>query len=774
MRPRSIRLAPLLGFLILLAHPAPAPGATAPERAIYRIDVRSLRDVRPLLELGLDIAGKGPGESVDVILTAEERDRVRALGFEPVLLDLGRSGVLGSAQSPQLSPNLGDYHTVAESNAELAAYASAHPTIARLDTIGLSLEGRLILGIHISDNVGLEEGKPEALLVGCHHARELMSVEIPLYVMRRLLDGYGIDPVITSLVNGRSIWIVPVLNVDGHVYVEQNSGGQPNGWWRKNRRPNADGSFGVDLNRNYSYLWGFDNVGSSAIPSAETYRGAAPFSEPETAVLRDFINDHAFTISASFHSYGELFLFPWGYATLDTPDHAVFRAVGDSVSLQNGYLSGNPKSGAIYLTNGDMDDWMYGDATSRPAVFPFTFEVNTEAQGGFGPPDNLIVPTCEKNWGPVLTLLRYADRPRRILPPPLPSSPWFVATASGMDLRWSYPAPDPSNPPARHDVRRISSVTTGVDNAESGVGAWDSLRFSWSTARQWSGTRSFWSGSGNNRLSVLTSKGAVDATPGESLVVMAYWDLENGFDYWYFEASGDGGQTWTRLPGNRTTNLNPFGNNEGNGVTGSSGGIFLRSAFTWGILGGHQVLVRFRCATDVANAGEGLYLDDIAPTVFETGIADSDTGSPDTRYGFNPPGTPLWFRVRAVDGENQRGPWSPRVRFEPGVSAVADPAVSRPTADRITSNAPNPFHPRTAIRFALGTGAPARYRIAVHDVTGRLLAVLGEGRDDGLGTERIVVWDGKDARGRDVGNGVYVVRLTSERGSTSRKVTLLR
>jgi Zinc carboxypeptidase/Immune inhibitor A peptidase M6 len=772
-RNRLVRLSVLaLGIVLWLAHPALA--GPVPERAIYRIDLRRVADVAPLLELGVDVAGKGPGESLDVILTPAERDRVRALGFEPVRIDLGLSSVSGAAQSPLLAPNLGDYHTVAEAAAEIATYVSAHSAIARLDTIGFSLEGRAIVAVHVSDNPGVDEGEPEALVVGCHHARELMSVEIPLYLMRRLLDGYGSDPVITSLVNGRSIWILPVLNPDGHVYVEQNSGGQPGGWWRKNRRPNADGTFGVDLNRNYGYRWGWDNIGSSPIPASEVYRGTAPFSEPETAVFRDFIHEHEFTISASIHSYGELFLYAWGYAELDTPDHPVFDALGDSVAIQNGYLAGNPKSGAIYLTNGGMDDWMYGDTTARPSAFAFTFEVNTAAEGGFGPPDALIVPTCERNWGPLLTLLRYADEPRRILPPARPSAPWFVATATGTDLRWSVTSPDPDNPPARHDVRRIASLTTGTDNAESGFGAWDTLLFSWSTARRASGLRSFWSGSGDSRVSVLTSKAAVDAASGESLAVMAWWEFEAGLDYWYAEASQDGGATWSRLPGTHTTMLNPFGKNEGNGVTGSSGGGFVRSAFAWGALGGRQLLVRFRCVTDVANAGEGLYLDDIAPVAFETGIVDTDTGSPEERFALTGPAVVAWFQARAVDGEAQPGRWTPRVRYEPGVSAAEPPAASIFATDRIASNAPNPFNPRTRIRFELGRGAPGPYRIAVLDPSGRHVAVLEEGWDPGTGTERSVVWDGLDEQGRAVASGIYVVRLVSERGSTVRKLTLLR
>jgi len=769
---------PLVVALALLASFATTPrsqAATLPARGIYRVYPGVMKDFRPLLRLGLDVAGVGPGGSLDLVLTLAERDQVRALGFDPLPLDLWAGTAPGAAQSPLLNPNLGAYHTYAEAHDEMVAYVAAHPTIALLDTIGTSLEGRVIEAVKISDNVAVQETEPEALVVGCHHARELMSVELPLYLMRRLLDGYGTDPVLTSLVNERQIWIVPIVNPDGYVYVQNNSGGQSDSWWRKNRRVNGDGSIGVDLNRNYSFNWGYDDVGSSPNPSAETYRGTASFSEPEISGLRDFMAVHAFSISASFHSYGALFLYPWGYAPLDTPDNAIFKALGDSVSSQNGYLAGNPKNGAIYLTNGDMDDWAYGDTTTKPRLYGFTFELNTAAQGGFAPADALIGPTCVLNWGPLLTLLRYADAPRRILPPSRPTAPGYNVVSGSLSVSWSYPAPDPVNPPARHDLRRITSVTIGTDDAESGVGAWDSLGFAWSGTRHASGVRSFWSGSGNNRTSLLTAKAGIDAAPGESLVTMAYWDLESNYDYWYLEVSADGGATWTAVPGNWTTNFNPFGANDGNGVTGSSGGVFQRAAFTLGAFAGSQVLVRFRCSTDAANALEGLYLDDVAPLPFQSGITDLDTQSPSNSYVLSPiPNAATWFQVRGDDAEGQAGYWGPRSKFDPSVSGVAEGPPRAPTADRIGQNVPNPFNPETEIEFEIGAGQGGPYRLDIYDASGRHVARLAEGRDVGTGGRRSVWWGGRSDAGVDVGSGIYFVTLETVRGRTSSKISLLR
>jgi hypothetical protein len=407
-------------------------------------------------------------------------------------------------------------------------------------------------------------------------------------------------------------------------------------------------------------------------------------------------------------------------------------------------------------------------------VFGFTFEVNTAAEGGFDPADAMIGPTCETNWGPVLTLLRYADAPRRIIPPARPGTAWFVTVPPGaVDIHWTYPTPDPVNPVVSEELLKIASLGQGTDDAESGVARWDSTGFTWSTARHASGARSFYSGTGNMRLSVLSSRYGADVVAGDSLVTMAYWDTEADYDYWYADASYDGGATWVSLHGDRTTITNPFGMNEGNGVTGTSGAAFLRAAFRLPITG--QALVRLRYVSDGSTFGEGVYLDDVSPSALESGLTVTALpGAPGT-LRINPaPVAPTWFEARGVDPENQRGPWSARVRFDPVLSAVPIESATPAAVDRLGSNAPNPFNPRTEIPFALGAGTSGRYRLSVYDLTGRRVAVLAQGWDDGTGASRRAVWDGLDSAGRPMGSGVYLVRLESVRGAKSRKITLLR
>ncbi len=207
------------------------------------------------------------------------------------------------------------------------------------------------------------------------------------------------------------MFVVPTLNPDGHIYVEEHHGGGSGGWRRKNMRPPD----GVDLNRNYGYNWGYDDHGSSPYPWSELYRGTAPFSEPETAAVHDFFLERQFQFAVSYHSFGELIMFPWGYANEPTPDDATLRAYGNAMNaviMDQGhgpYEVGRPGE-LLYPVNGEFDDWSYGGdsytgGTFTGGAFGFSFEVNSEEDGGFAPPPELIEPTCELHWPVFLWML---------------------------------------------------------------------------------------------------------------------------------------------------------------------------------------------------------------------------------------------------------------------------------------------------------------------------------------------------------------------------------
>jgi len=251
------------------------------------------------------------------------------------------------------------------------------------------------------------------------HAREIITPEVILYFMHYLVDNYGTDGYVTHLINNRQIWLCPTFNPDGHEYVFSGESCQNYNdpmLWRKNKRDNNEnGQFdpnydGVDLNRNFGYLWGLDDEGSSPNPSDATYRGSSAFSEPESQAIRDFVKSHNFKISLSFHSYGKWWIYPWGYTTInpDTPDHDTFVALADSCVAYNNY---NPVNGDdfSYIVNGDTDDWLYGEQTEKNKIFAFTPEVgsSSEAVGGcwgFYPDTSNIEKQILENQGPMLYL----------------------------------------------------------------------------------------------------------------------------------------------------------------------------------------------------------------------------------------------------------------------------------------------------------------------------------------------------------------------------------
>src|SRR6185503_2455375 len=108
-----------------------------------------------------------------------------------------------------------------------------------------------------------------------------------------LLENYNTNPEVKYLIDNLEMYFVPVVNPDGYIYNETTN---PNGggMWRKNRRDNLDGEYGVDLNRNYGYNWGYDNNGSDPNTASDTYRGDTSFSEPETQNLKNFCNARQF------------------------------------------------------------------------------------------------------------------------------------------------------------------------------------------------------------------------------------------------------------------------------------------------------------------------------------------------------------------------------------------------------------------------------------------------------------------------------------------------
>ncbi|MHB8055217.1 MAG: M14 family metallopeptidase [Candidatus Aminicenantales bacterium] len=326
------------------------------------------------------------------------------------------------AAAADSSNPIGAFHTGREIADAFAAFQSQYPDLARVVQIGLTLENRPILALKISDHPDAEEGEPAVLFLGCHHAREWISVEVPFLFGKTLLENYASDPGIRRLVDAAEIWIVPLVNPDGQDYSVQ-----VYRYWRKNRRINDDGTYGVDINRNYGYAWGYDNIGSSPDPSAEDYRGAAAFSEPETQAIGNLILSRAFAAMISYHSYSQNIMYPWGYTIVPTAQDAVFAdlalRLAGFIETVNGrvYLTGQA-GGLLYLTNGDTLDWAYA-ATGMPG---FTIELPPVDYlgGGFFNGEDDIVPIFSENLPAMVDLVEWAIAH----PHPIPENPFDLSS----------------------------------------------------------------------------------------------------------------------------------------------------------------------------------------------------------------------------------------------------------------------------------------------------------------------------------------------------------
>jgi hypothetical protein len=347
--------------------------------------------------------------SVIVTADAGQAGELRDLGYRLDSVPAPRQ----QAAAPE------DYSTYEDVLAAVDDAVAQYPDLVSSQVIGQSYEGTDLIAIKISDNVGTDEDEPEVLFTHNQHAREHLTVEMALYLLDDFTSQYGSDAALTELLDTRELWIIPSVNPDGKAYDTESGEFQ---MWRLNREPNEDSSIGTDLNRNWAYNWACCG-GSSDIPGDETYHGASPESAPETQVVADFVRsrivggEQQITANIDWHTYSELVLWPYGYTYDDTAegmtqdDADAFAALGTAMADTNGYTP--QQSSDLYVTDGTIDDWMWGDQ----GIFSYTFEMypSSSAGGGFYPPADVIDRETSRNREAVLLMLEYADCVYRII-----------------------------------------------------------------------------------------------------------------------------------------------------------------------------------------------------------------------------------------------------------------------------------------------------------------------------------------------------------------------
>jgi hypothetical protein len=802
---------------------ASAPRPAAPPVALVEIDIASPAARAALVDLQLDVVALRPGLAARVLAWPGDAEAMQRAGLATRVLDadVGRSAARAAGAAPPAaaaaptavvppfaSGALAGFYNRAEIEQYLTdiAAADAAGIVSNAVQIGTSQQGRPIFAVRIADESQPDHSRPRVLFTALTHAREPGGMQAVIYFMNALLQGYGTDPDLTYLVDNREIWFVPCVNPDGY-QINENTwiGSGSFGFWRKNARDNnADGTLGsnegVDLNRNFGFQWAFDNSGSSPTSGTQTYRGPSAFSEPETQALRDFCNAHGFTTANNYHTAFEATLYPWSYSGSVSPDDAFFVRVADAMLRDAQYAYGIAED-LLYPVNGDANDWMYGEQTTKPKVYALTTEVGNH-NDDFWPPAARIVPLSHRQLRSNI-VLAYA------------AGTWVHADGATLvsDDGWLHP-----NGAAevaltlRNDgaAASVGAVTVVATTDAPGITITDA-----STSFAPVGAAATAAPAGLDRLGL-----SADASVPAGTVVPLYLEIRDAGAFVFhdtttvtvgqpivvFDDPAANLANWTVAPAGTwgTQNIGGdlwFSDSPGGSYAGGtdrrltlgapldlSGGAaaFLQFETEWWIEGGYD-FARVEASTDGVTwialagrntrAGHGM-LGDYSGGTQPDGVPGYDmtqrfpiTEVVDLSAYAGRNDVRLRFRLTSDFGAEYDG-WhvdDVRVLVYPDDVTDAGPSAGPVDAIALAGASRNPFRDATTLRATFA--GPTAFRAAVYAVDGRCVRVLAAGMA-AAGT-RDLVWDGRSADGRAVAAGTYLVRIESTAGNRSQRVVLL-
>ncbi|NNN30503.1 zinc carboxypeptidase [Streptomyces sp. S3(2020)] len=365
-----------------IAQAAESAGSPDPDEIkVFRAEVTN-QQVPLLLAAGQDghelseqVPAKGTA-TVEVYLTDQQADKLEKQG-----VDLTEHTLSAKAEKRVEAAADGvfrPYSGAGNIKEEILRTGQENPGLTKVVSIGKTVGGQDILALKLTKNAKKTKdgAKPSVLYMSNQHAREWITPEMTRRLLHYYVDNYKSDKRIKKIVDSTELWFVISANPDGYDYTFQ---GDDSRLWRKNLRDNnADGTIaigdGVDLNRNFSYKWGYDNEGSSPTPTSETYRGTGPGSEPETKAIDAFQKRIGFTYGINYHSAAELLLYGvgWQVAT-DTPDDVLYKSLAGTPD--NSAIPGyRPQvSSELYTTNGEAD----GHASNVNGLAMYTPEMST-------------------------------------------------------------------------------------------------------------------------------------------------------------------------------------------------------------------------------------------------------------------------------------------------------------------------------------------------------------------------------------------------------------
>src|SRR4051794_26255319 len=404
--------------LTIDATPLPKRTTPTPKSKLVRISLGSAAALRKLNTLGLDLDEDTNLRTIDAVVSGDDDlAKLARNGFSSrvVVPDLAAfdraqqrrteaySRSVAATGSP-LPSGRSEYRHLTDYQAELKKLAQDNPALARPVTLKhKTYQGREVTGVEISSDVNrTDDQKPTAFIMGIHHAREWPAGEAPMEFAYYLLQGFGTDAEITSLLQRVRVVIVPVVNPDGYNssreaqdFADQSGdpGGAPSlgesvaiGGSLAYRRKNCTGAVpspdapcefqqGVDPNRNYGFGWG--GPGASTTPSSQSYRGPGPWSEYETQNVHQYSQSRDVTSLLTMHNFASLVLRPPGRHDGGlAPDEARLKALGDAMGGDTGYTS--QYGYQLYDTSGTTEDWNYGAA----GTFGYTIEMGPESGDG--------------------------------------------------------------------------------------------------------------------------------------------------------------------------------------------------------------------------------------------------------------------------------------------------------------------------------------------------------------------------------------------------------
>ncbi len=757
------------------------------------IPVRTPQEYQRILDLGIaaDHFGGKIGTSITLYVSQSELELLQQSGINYSMLikdwdrfysEQQRDDIPSLFKTADNVPKyfrygaMGGFLILSEVQQQLDSMALLFPyLITKKDSIGRTIEGRTIFAVKISDNANTDEpSEPEVLYTALHHAREPQGMMTVIYYMWWLLENYGKDPEATYIVNNRQCWFIPVVNPDGYEYNRalRDTGG---GMWRKNRRVNGNGTFGVDLNRNYGIfeMWNASNNGSSTAMGSDTYRGVAPFSEPETFAISQFITKRKIRTCFNYHTWGNYLIYPWGYTSTESADSLLFRHWSFDMSQHNRYSIGTDMQTVQYSTRGNSDDFMYSDS-AKERTYAMTPEVGST---GFWPVRSLIYPLAQENIlqnkylayaaGSLVTLNSFSvsgSTPgkkdlltiRMINKGLAPSGPLqLTLNAAGGIIQPSLQIPSLSSFQIHENTIPIntagsSGVFTMTIHDSTGAVLKDSLRFYtetpvivfndtasstalWSTGTGWNtatdllNSNPYFTDSPNgkylpNAENSLTLKSPISLAGLQyaELTFRTKWAIESTWDFGVIEVSTNNGIEWTSL---RTK----F-SRKGSGQSGSKqsatlfgydafnpGGNWIEQTADLSAYAGKSILIRFRLSSDGGEERDGWSLDDIMVL-----------GYPSSPNSVEPAAVPFTYSL--------------------------------------SQNFPNPFNPTTTIQFTVER--QGRTVVQIFNALGQALhTIIDQELSPG---HYSIIFEAKQ-----LSSGVYFYRFTSGNFVSTKKMSFI-